>query len=341
LNGDEPVNKKTRASVEAAMSKLAYVPSNAARTMRSRKSGLVGIVTGAISTSPGSGELTGLPAIHIIQGAQRVFSEHGLTVLISDRGSRPDQGAKLVRTLLEHRVEGLMYVAVYHRHIQLPSDLGSRPVVLVNCYDDAGTPAVLPDDEGGEFNLVRGLVERGHSRIAFLTPPEQQVARALRLRGYKRALSDAGIDYDPAMVVTGALSSPEHEFDLLWDALERVLNNPAPPSVICCGNDKMAMRIYALLSDRGLRIPEDISVVGYDDYRIITEHIHPTLTSASLPYEAMGARAAETLLHMIRQEVQPEETGVDLVSGPVTWRNSVKDKDRTVINIKSNRRNEK
>ena len=339
LNGDAPVNEKTRAVVETAMAKLSYVPSNAARTMRSRKSGLVGLITGAISSSPGSGEVTGLPAIHIIQGAQRIFSERGMTVLISDSGDQPEQVPKLVRTLLEHRVEGLMYVAVYHREIELPASLNGRNVVLANCFDGAGTPAVLPDDEGGEYALVRGLIERGHSRIAFLTPPEQQVAHGLRVKGYRHALAEAGIDYDPSLVVTGALSNPAHEFDLLWDALGRVLANPQPPTAICCGNDKMAMRVYAMLSDRGISIPKDISVVGYDDYRILTEHIHPTLTSASLPYEAMGVRAAELLLRMIKENLEPNEAGIDLVSGPVAWRDSVRTKDRTVVNIKSTWRN--
>ncbi|NOZ33329.1 MAG: LacI family DNA-binding transcriptional regulator [Alphaproteobacteria bacterium] len=341
LNADAPVKEKTRVAVEAAMARLAYVPSNAARTMRSRKSGLVGLITGAISTSPGSGEFAGLPAIHIIQAAQRVLSEQGMTVLISDVGERHGQMARLVQTLLEHRVEGLMYVVEFHERIKLPENLDSQSVVLVNCFDDAGTPAVLPDDEGGEYNLVRGLVERGHSRIAFLTPPEQQVARALRLKGYQRALSEAGLAYDPAMVMTAALTGLAHEFDLLWDVLDRVLGNPDPPTVICCGNDKMAMRVYGLLSDRGLKIPEDISVVGYDDYRIISEQLHPPLTSASLPYEAMGARAAHMLLSMIRKEIQPKETRVDLVSGPVTWRKSVRTYDQTVVNIQSTRRNYK
>jgi LacI family transcriptional regulator, galactose operon repressor len=339
MNSDAPVNPKTRAAVEAAMARLAYVPSNAARTMRSRNSGLVGLITGAISTLPGSGEFSGLPALHIIQTAQRVLSEHGKTVLILDAGERSEQVGNLVRTLLEHRVEGLMYVAVLHERIKLPVDLDGQSVVLANCFDDAKTPAVLPDDEGGAYNLVRGLVERGHSRIAFLTPPERQIARALRLKGYRRALSEAGIAYDPAMVMTAALSSAAHEFDLLWDVLDRVLRHPEPPSAICCGNDKMAMRVYALLSDRGLKIPQDISVVGYDDYRIITEYVHPTLTSASLAYEAMGARAAHKLLNMIKKKNQPEETRVDLVSGPVTWRNSVRTRGQTVVNIKSTRRN--
>jgi LacI family transcriptional regulator len=338
LNGDAPVNEKTREAVHAAMVQLSYVPSNAARSMRSQKSGLVGMITGAISMSPGPGEPVGLPDIYIVQSAQRVLAEHGLTPLISDTGGHAARVPKLVQTFLEHRVEGLMYVADYHREVKLPAVLRDRHVVLVNCFDSHGTPAVVPDDKAGEHALVAGLIALGHRTIAFLTLPQHQVARELRSAGYRRAIEEARLPYDPDLVVTGALPDPLHEFDQLPDALERVLSHDPKPSVICCANDKMAMRVYALLRERGLRIPEDISVAGYDDYRIICEHLHPTLTSVDLPYGGMGVRAAEKLLRLINGTSIPNEPARELVSGPVVWRDSVKAGDSNVTPFKTRRR---
>jgi len=339
LNGDAPVGEQTRRAVEAAMQSLNYVPSNAARTMRSQRSGLIGILTGAISASPGPGEPSGLPDLHIVQGAQRVLDEHQLTVLISDTGGDERRVPALVQTLLEHRVEGILYVAAYHQRVTFPETQARGRLMLVNCFDEAGTPALLPDDVDGQYQLTRGLIERGHRRIGFITLPEVQVARERRLVGYRRALSEAGIGHDPALVVTGALMDPNHEFDLLWDGLERLLGSDEPPSVICCGNDKMAMRVYGLLRDRGLRVPEDVSVAGYDDYRIISEHLHPGLTTVSLPYETMGARAASRLLGMIRPDgaATPEE-GTALVPGPVVWRGSTTDRSAKTISLSSARR---
>ena len=86
-----------------------------------------------------------------------------------------------------------------------------------------------------------------------------------------------GIESDQQLVQVGALPSAVNEFDLLWDALDRVLR--AEPSVICCANDRMAMRVYGPLRERGLAIPRDISVAGYNDYRTIAEHLHPGLTN--------------------------------------------------------------
>jgi LacI family transcriptional regulator len=337
LNGDAPVNEKTRDAVHSAMAELNYVPSSAARSMRSQKSGLVGMITGAISMSPGADDPVGLPDIFIVQGVQRILAENDMTLLISDTGGNAARVPALVNTFLQHRVEGLVYVADYHREVHLPSRLGEAKVVLVNCFDDLGSPAVVPDDAAGQHELVEMLISRGHRRIGFLTLPEHHAARRLRLDGYRAALAAAGIAYDADLVVTGAVNDPIHEFDFLWDALDRLLALEPRPSVICCGNDKMAMRIYALLRERGLRVPDDISVTGYDNYRTICEHVHPALTSVELPYGAMGARAAEKLLRLIRGTPKPNETDRELVSGPVVWRNSVTTGDTKVTPFKIRR----
>ena len=332
INGDAPVNEKTRAAVQKAIGELNYIPSSAARTMRSQRSGLVGMITGAISMSPHF-EATGLPEIYLVQGAQRVFAEHGLTLLIADTGNHADRAPQLLNTFREHRVEGVLYVAEYHQEVSLPNNLGDTKMVLVNCFDANDTPAILPDDEGGQYALVTGLIKRGHHRIGFLTLPERQPARPLRSRGYRRALEEHGIAYDDRLEIVGALSDPAHEYDLLWDALDRMLKVDNPPTVICCANDKMAMRVYGLLRERGLAIPGEISVAGYDDYKMIAEHLHPRLTSAELPYGAMGARAAERLIRMISGTTKPNEPSRELVSGPVAWRASVEPRDGTVAHL--------
>lgn len=334
LNGDAPVNARTRDAVNAAMAELDYVPSKAARSMRSRKSGLVGLITGAISMAPGRDEPSGLPDIFIVQGAQRVFAENGKTLMIADTGGDAGRVPELVQTFLEHRVEGLIYVAEFHQKVHLPRSLAGRAVVLANCYDGAGTPAVVPEDEGDQYEVVKGLVARGHRRIGFLTLPAGYTAQELRLKGYRRALEEAGIGYDERLVAVGAQADAAHEYDLLPQALDTVLSGGEHPTALCCANDKMAMRVYALLRGRGLDIPGDVSVVGYDDYRIITEHMHPALTSVDLPYGAMGARAAERLLRLLSGAEQPKaEAAVQRVSGPVAWRDSVRTYARPTMNM--------
>ncbi|WP_417310172.1 LacI family DNA-binding transcriptional regulator [Devosia sp.] len=337
LNGAAMVNAKTRDAVHAAMEDLNYVPSSAARTMRSQRSGLVGMITGAISTSPHT-EVSGLPEIYLVQGAQRVFAEHNMTLLIADTGGHAERAPELLTTFREHRVEGVLYVAEYHQEVRLPANLGETKMVLVNCFDHHGTPCVLPDDEAGQYQLVDGLIRRGHHRIGFLTLPERQAAQPLRTAGYRRALAEHGLPFDDGLVQTGALSDAAHEYDLLWDALDRMFKIDNPPTVICCANDKMAMRVYGLLRERGLNIPREISVAGYDDYRMIAEYLHPGLTSAELPYGTMGARAAEKLMRLISGTTKPNEPSQELVSAPVAWRESVEPRDTNVTPIHQRRR---
>ena len=323
LNGDAPVGKETRDAVTAAMAALGYVPSNAARMMRSNRSGLIGLITGAISASPLESKSAGLPELLIVQGIQQAIAPTGKTLMIADSGGVRERIPHLIKTFVEHRVEGLIYVAEFHQEVVLPRIPETTPIVLANCFDDNGTHAVLPDDRRGQAELVRRLIRAGHSRIAYLTLRDDIVATRLRRAGYADALAEAGIPFDPALVESGELPGIEEgEAQLLWDAIDHMLLLPDPPTVFCCGNDRMALRVYGILRSRGLKVPDEISVAGFDNHRMIAETLFPPLTTVELPYMAIGARAVQRLMALISGEV-PENAGPAIVAGPVHWRGSV------------------
>jgi LacI family transcriptional regulator len=322
MNGDAPVNVKTREAVQAAMGELGYVPSSAARTMRSQRTGLVGLVTGAISGPQAAGGASGLPDLQIVQGIQRVLAESGMTLLISDT-SEPGRVPQLVRTLREHRIEGLFYVAAHHQRIELPEAARAERLVLVNAFDDAGTPCVLPDDLHGQRALTAALIARGHRRIGFLTLPAALVAQGLRREGYARALAEAGIGYDPALVAEGDRDGAPDEREALQAAIDRMLALGEPPTVLCCGNDRLAVAVYGILRARGIAVPQAMSVAGYDDYRVISETLFPTLSTMELPYRRMGEAAARLMLGELRGG-EPVSAGARiLVEGALRWRDSV------------------
>jgi LacI family transcriptional regulator len=313
-------------AVRAAIKELGYIPSSAARAMRSNKSGLIGLITGAITQSPSRRDMSGLPDLFIVQGIQRAIETSGKTLLIADTGGSMERVPELMRTFEEHRVEGLIYVADYHREVSLPPLSAGTRLVLANCYDRSGTASVLPNDYQGQKLLVRGLIERNHSRIAYLSLARSLDATRLRTQGYLDALAEAGIDHDPELVIPADIETPDAaaEEQLLWDAIDRALSLPEPPTAICFGNDRMAMRAYGILRSRGLKLPDDISVAGYDNYTLITESLFPTLTSVELPYNAIGIRATQLLLTMIN-EGSPAPAKPVLVSGPVKHGNSVRE----------------
>ncbi len=322
LNGDAPVKKHTRDAVQKAMADMGFVPSSAARSMRSNKSGLVGLITGAISTKPEGPEPQGLPDLGIVQGIQRVMANSGKTLMIADTGGQFDRVAPLINTFLQHRVEGLIYVAEFHQRVVLPPIPAGQFLVLANCFDDLCTPAVLPDDRRCQHDLVAQIIQNGHRRIGFLTLLKTQTASGLRTEGYREALAEAGIEFDPSLVVTPYPDRNLMDSQLLWDAIDRLLTLPQPPTVLCCGNDEMALRVYGILRTRNIRVPEDISVAGFDNYRVIAETLYPPLSTVVLSYTAMGARAADLLLSLIQGDPEIRTTPI-LVSGPVCWRGSV------------------
>ncbi|MFN4192533.1 MAG: LacI family DNA-binding transcriptional regulator [Tabrizicola sp.] len=322
LNADGPVGEKTRAAVEAAMRELGYVRSNAARMMRAQKSGIVGLITGAISTKNQLSTQQGLPDLYIVQGIQRALDASGMTVMIADIGGRQDKVPHLIDTFLSHRVEGLIYVAEYHQQVKLPPVPEDTPLVLANCYDSRRTPAVLPDDRRLQGDLVRRLIAAGHRRIAMLGLRADMPAGRLRPLGYLDALQAAGINSDPQLMANVDFDQPETGPQLLWDTIDRMLRLDAPPTVLCCGNDQMALMVYGILRSMGRKVPEEIGVAGFDNYRAIAETLYPPLTTVELPYNAIGVRAGERLINLISGEGRDDHSPV-LVAGPVHWRASV------------------
>lgn len=322
LNADAPVGRETRERVNAAMAELGYVPSNAARMMRSNRSGLVGLVTGAISRNPDPNEPHGLPDLYIVQGIQKAMAEAGKTLMIADTGGDHAQVPRLVRTFQQHRVEGLIYVADHHMEVEFDSGITDCPVILVNCFDRRGTTSVLPDDRTCQRTLVEKIIQSGHERIGFVTLDSSIPAAIERTKGYRDALKAASLPFDPALVTMGYEMGAERDSAVLSASLDRILSQPNSPTVICCGNDEMALRVYGLLRTKGIRLPEDISVAGFDNYRAIANTLYPPLTTVELPYLDMGRAAAKALLAMIGgqtlQSIRPT-----LVAGPVVWRSSV------------------
>lgn len=323
INGDAPVSEKTRSKVETAIAALGYIPSSAARIMRSHRSGLVGLITGAISRTGESTGGHGIPDMFLIKGIQQQIRAQGKILMIADIDNKlgqPGQMEPLIRTFMEHRAEGILYVAGFHQEVLLPEVPNRCPMVLVNCFDSVGTPAVLPDDEAGQYGLVRRIIQSGHKRIAYVTLQPGVEATRLRLAGYRRALADSDIVFDPDLVQTGYPDFSNDSGSLI-SAILKLLSLPLPPMVICCGNDEMAVRVYGILRTRGVQVSEQVSVAGYDNHSAIAETLFPPLTSTELPYLRMGAMAADLLFRHIEHltgSVQPVK-----VVGETIWRQSV------------------
>lgn len=281
------VSEETRQRVEQAAVALGYAPSRLAQGLRLQRSRTLGLIGDEIATTPYAGR--------IILGAQEAASAQGWVLLLMTTGNQPEVEGREIQSLLQHQVEGVLYATMYHRQVHVPAQLAGVPVVLLDARcDDPAVPSVVPDEVEGGYAAVRELTSHGHRSIGFLTNRDDIPATHGRLEGYRNALAEAGVPYRPDHVLV-----EESDTRGGYRAARQLLGRPDRPTALFCFNDRMAMGAYQAAAELGLRIPADLSVVGYDNQELIADGLHPGLTTMALPHYEMGAWAVTTIIEMI------------------------------------------
>jgi LacI family transcriptional regulator len=284
VNDSLNVSQTTRARVLRVIEELNYRPSFAARLMRTGKSGIIGFITDRIASTPF--------AVDIIKGAQSAAWKYNKLLLVFNSDWDPDVEESAVEALLERGVEGIIYATMWHREAALPTNIRAVPTLLLNCFvADGSLPSVVPDEVGGGRRAAHVLVRKGHKRIAFINlGPPAIAAYTGRLEGFKQELETHGL-FDPELVRQGANEASngyESTFDLMSSA--------SPPTAIFCGSDHIAVGAYSALQELGLRIPDDVAVVGFDNQVLLAEVLKPNLSTIALPHYEMGQWAIQYLL---------------------------------------------
>ena len=283
------ISPETRDKVKSAAEQLGYGPNRLAQALRTQRTGMLGLVSEDIATTPHAGR--------IILGADEAARARGYNLMIinTSGSASPESRDADVEALLERRVDGILYATMYHRQVQVPVNLGSVPSVLVDSVSTGGSiTAVVPDEEGGARAAVGILLAAGHTRIGFLNNTDDVPATRDRLRGFRATLTEAGLDGDAAPV-----ESEISEVQGGYEAARRILARPDRPTGLFCYNDRMAMGAYRAAAELGLSIPADLSVVGFDDQELIAANLFPGLTTVALPHYEMGAWAAGNLIDAI------------------------------------------
>jgi len=246
--------------------------------------GKIGFVVDQLATSP--------EAVVAIEGARQASWDAGNIILVAQTLNDPEMEPRTIRALREQGVSALIYMAIFTREVVLPAAVYELdiPVVLINCYTtDHAFPAVVPSEIAGGHHSTRHLIQHGHRRIGTITGEPWMEAAKDRLKGYRRALATADFPFDPELVIEGDWSASAG-----YAATKELLALDDRPTAIFCQNDRTAIGCYEALKEAGMRIPEDISVIGYDDEEI-SRHLHPQLTTSVLPHRAMGRWAIEQL----------------------------------------------
>ncbi len=283
------VAPETRARVRDAAAELGYGPNRMAQALRTNRSGLIGLLSEEIATTPHAGR--------IILGAQEAARAHDLTLVIINAERGPDDLAHAadVQVLIERQVDAVLYATMYHRQVHAPPNLDHVPAVLIDATDRAGRlPAVVPDERGGAVAAVTHLVEAGHTRIGFINNDDDVPATHERLAGFRETLARHGIAVDDDLV----LQAPS-EVHTGYELARTLLSRPDRPTALFCYNDRMAMGAYRAANELGLEVPRDLSVVGFDNQELIAANLHPGLTTVALPHYEMGAWAVETVVRLL------------------------------------------
>ena len=290
LSGSRAVRAETRERVVRAAAQLGYTPNRLASGLRLQRTGVVGLVSDRIATTPFAGR--------IVQGAQDAARERGVVLMVVDTEGDPELEETQLRALLDHRVDGILMARMSHQEVARPSALGETPTVLVDAVPIGGwrVPAVAPDEPGIAGTAVAHLVAAGHRRIGLATTTDEGPASRGREAGFRTALREAGLDPDHAHVERVPSDAAGGR-----SAGRRLLDVPAQdrPTAVFCFNDQIAMGVMQAAAALGLAVPHDCSVVGVDDLEIVAAALEPGLTTVALPHREMGRWGMSTLLDRI------------------------------------------
>lgn len=311
FSAPDTVSEAMRTRVLQAAAELDFIPDRRAQTMRSGRSGVIGLLTDVAASTPCS--------IDIVRGVEEALAERDMSLLIGSMENRAESSDSILRSFRAVRVEGVIYAATYHREIYDFAPL-QLPSVMVNCFSHRrGLPTVIPDEERGGFSVGAHLIGLGHRKIAYLTLSPDIEATQLRLAGLRSALREAGIDEPQNLAVPGQSRAGSFDREEAFAAAHRLLDRPDRPTAVFCGNDEMAMQVYHAAAELSLAIPHDLSVVGFDDHRLFSEGLRPALTTVALPYVQMGSVAVGVLLDEKKELTVPK---TKLIEGPLIVRQS-------------------
>jgi DNA-binding LacI/PurR family transcriptional regulator len=300
LNGKGSVTPATRERILAAVAELGYVPDAQARSVRTRTTATIGVITIDFSNTT--------IAQHVV-GIEREARRHNRDVIITSVDEQGSDCERSLRILRERRVDGIIVNAPSVEDREDIAELLRTGPPTVSLHHLPGDNHTLVHGDGKASALlpVRHLLSLGHRRIAMVTGWSARRISHVRHQAYVQALEEAGIDYDPALVEEG-----RWDVDEAYRATHRLFDRSGDITAVFAQNDQMAIGVLSALHDRGLRVPADCSVIGCDDIPIASQTI-PPLTTVRLPFYEAGETAVRLLLDLLAQDTSTPETG----SGPV------------------------
>jgi DNA-binding LacI/PurR family transcriptional regulator len=289
LQNSPLVNARTAEKIRQIAHESGYRASAVARGLVTQRTRTIGLVVTTVA-DPFASE--------VVSGVEQAANDRGYAVFLADSNADPEREKKVVQSFAERRVDGIIVTSSRVGALYLPllSEM-MVPIVLVNDqHPGAFAHSVMIGNLEGSREAARHLVGLGHRRIAYLGYQFGYQSDIKRFAGYREALDATDIPFLPELVVHGD-GKPE----AAMRAMDKLLALPDRPTAVCCYNDMSALGAMRSIRLHGLRVPEDISVVGFDDL-FLASYTQPTLTTVRQPMRRMGQLAMESLFKLMSGE---------------------------------------
>lgn len=306
LRGDSSVTPKTTGRIRQIALDLGYIPSAAARSLKTNRTCVVGVLVHRVSDPFYS---------QVIDGIQDTLQPKGYSIFLASTNNDQTRRAEIIRAMTERRVDGLIICSMfitpeYRSEIEA---YGAPLILLHNRATETTAFTLYHDDCFGARQMTRHLLDLGHTRIAFMGNTRAGRESAERLEGFMQELNAARVVVEPRYIVHAAFGQSPAAIE----PVQALLALAEPPTALVCFNDVLAIGALQVLHNAGIRVPADWSVTGFDNITI-AEFMNPPLTTFNQPKYTLGAQAARQLLE--RMDSTDSE---DSVSGVVPLRGEI------------------
>lgn len=299
LNGKGGVGEDTVRRIREKAAQLNYTANGVAQSLRLKSTNTIGVIVSDSSH---------YIFARIIKGVEEEATRHGYNMILCNTDHDYEKERRAIELLVSKRIDGMILAATMlteEQDVDYIRGFATPFVFLMRQRPDVD--AVINDNIKGACRMTGHLLDMGCRRIHFLNLPEDRMSGRERLAGYRRALADRHIDYDPSLVRSVA---PDEEQG--YGTMKSILDSGESVEAVFCGCDVIAIGAMDAILERGLTIPDDIRLAGYDDIDFAS-HLRVPLTTVRQPKEAIGRQGAELLLHRIRH---PQESPRQIVLEP-------------------------
>ena len=297
INDSKPVNKEKKEKVLKVIKENNFKPNTLARGLIMKKTNVIGVILPDISNNIFS---------ETVKGIDEVLNKNGYNFILCNSGGIASQEIKYLELLIEKKIDGAILSGVEFTEAHKAFfKVNKLPTIMVGQQpEDLDIPSVDTDSFQAAYEAVKFLIALGHLRIACISGPLRDISAGLkRLKGYEKALADSGIAFTQRYCAQGCFT-----IDSGFAAMEKILQeNAEPPTAVFAADDLMAIGAIDCIIDRGLSVPKDISVMGFDDSKIASA-FRPALTTVHQDSFNTGSMAASMLLKKLKGETLENNT---------------------------------